>query len=340
VTREFLLAAIEAHFDVVRDRCTHDEIAIICPEKGCNDSSGNRYVNVRTGRTNCWKCSIGGSFVKWARGLGYDIEDDREANITEAVSSLDSLDLVKKKFIPSSSDVTLPGGFIQCAKEPTSVYTKLIEKMAVRKRLTMESFFEHGVGFTRSDSTWEPFAIFPIMEYDRLVYYQGRKYAEEAGEATKRFPNRQVCPFGSKNWVYNIDAARSVKPGCVVLVEAILSVMSLEKKFFSIGKSTQIVPLGVFKHFVSYEQVVKILKLKGVEEICIMFDADSTEAAWKAAESFVNHKTVTVVKLPEVDGNKKFDPNDNVDIAWDCFVDRKKYGSNAVSRMMLEVDRI
>ena len=109
------------------------------------------------------------------------------------------------------------------------------------------------VGFTKDfASKWEPFAIFPGLEYDRIVYYQGRTYYDDPGMSTKRFPNRTEAPLSSKYWIYNIDALNGPGVRMAVVVESILNVLSLQKQF-NLEGVTDMVPVCVFKHLVSHK---------------------------------------------------------------------------------------
>jgi hypothetical protein len=75
-----LKAIVEDLFQVVKDRSTNTELVFVCPQPGCGDNTGNRSVNLQTGKTNCFRCNKGGDFAKWARWLGYVIDDAGAAN--------------------------------------------------------------------------------------------------------------------------------------------------------------------------------------------------------------------------------------------------------------------
>ena len=91
--------------------------------------------------------------------------------------------------------------------------------MAKRKHLDFDILANAGVGFTRDDPRWEPFAIFPVFEWGRPVYYQGRTYVDTPGESTKLFPHKGECPLSSRYWLYNIDTEyRSIRSNVYVIV--------------------------------------------------------------------------------------------------------------------------
>jgi len=316
--------SVESMFDVVKQRCTHDEIAIICPVPGCGDQTGNRSVNLKNGKTFCWRCNVGGDYVKWARWLGYAIPDDG-SSATSIEDLWKTLDPPKpKRLIPVISEISLPTGFKSCYDNPDSVYTREIGKMAVRKNLEPIDLVNAGVGYTMDDNKWQQFAIFPVLEYNRIVYFQGRTYWDDPGVSTKRFPSRQEAPLSSKYWIYNIDA---LQPKCVrvaVVVESILNVLSLQKKFAELG-ITDIVPVCVFKHHVSKAQFYKILRYKHLEEICLLFDLDAIELAWKDAKEIDTLIASTLAEMPMSDTNRKLDPNDDVNAAWEAIQKRKRF---------------
>ncbi len=255
--------------------------------------------------------------------LGYSVDEsgavDPDVNaVEEALSAVDQT----KVLTPVVTDCKLPRGFTLCSDAPDSIYTKLIAEMAESKHLLLGDLEMARVGFTKRDPKWEPYAIFPVFEWGKVVYFQGRLYNSKPGEATKRFPSRREVPLGSKYWVYNIDKARDYAH-TIIIVESILNVLSLERKLFEEGID-HVVPVCVFKHAVSSPQSAKLLSLRGVYEFCFMFDADATAEAWRFAEKSSNHRKVTVAEIPQVDGRKTFDPNDDVNIAWDRFVNRRR----------------
>jgi len=317
-------------FDVIRDRCTHDELTIMCPVPGCGDQTGHRSVNLKNGKTNCWKCNTGGDFVKWARWIGYAVPDDGStASTVEELHAL--LDPPKpKNFIPVISEITLPNGFMPCYDNPDSVYTREIGKMAIRKNLELEDLVNAGVGYTMDDGKWQPFAIFPVLEYERIVYYQGRTYWDDPGVSTKRFPSRQEAPLSSKYWIYNIDALRAKCVRTAIVVESILNVLSLQKKFNTLGV-TDMVPVCVFKHHVSKTQFYKILRYKHLEELCLLFDFDAIDLAWSDAKDIDTRTAVTIAEMPLSATNLRFDPNDDVNAAWEAIQKRKRYRLSEVA---------
>lgn len=321
--------AIETMFDVVKDRCTQDEIVFVCPVPGCGDASGNRSANLKTGKCFCFRCNTGGDFVKWANWVGFAVDDDSgsaastdelERQIADKVLELP----IPKPFIPVISELKLPSGFQLCCDNLESVYTREIGKMAVRKNLAPEDLVNAGVGFTREDSKWEPFAIFPVIEHGRLVYFQGRTYWDDPGVSTKRFPSRSEAPLSSKYWLYNLDALQAEHVRVVVVVESILNVLSLQKKFSELG-IVDMVAVSVFKHAVSKAQFAKLRRFKHLAEICLLFDYDAIELSWKDAKRLDNHIPITIAEMPLSKENKKLDPNDDVAAAIVALERRKRF---------------
>jgi hypothetical protein len=293
------------------------------------DSNGNRSVNLKNGKTNCWRCNVGGDFVQWAKRLGFRFANAGDLTSTMSLKELFDIKPEVRSILPVVAKVKLPDGFTPISEQPKSVYTRLIAEMAVRKNLHHQDFIDVGCGFTRKDALWEPFAIFPVLEYDTPVYYQGRTYDEEAGQRTKKFPSNKEVKYGAKYWIYNIDEAREKKATILLVVESILNVLSLKWYLRELGV-THVVPVAVFKHKVSLEQFFKMAKLTHVEEICLLFDHDAIVESWKDASKFTNRFGITVAEMPEGDDNKKLDPNDDVALAWKMFGQRKDFSvSNA-----------
>jgi hypothetical protein len=90
----------------------------MCPEPGCNDETGNRSVNLKNGKTSCWRCNIGGNFISWARRLGYTFSSEGEY-----LTSVDPRDMLKERpeersILPVVTDIKLPEGFLSCRDNP------------------------------------------------------------------------------------------------------------------------------------------------------------------------------------------------------------------------------
>lgn len=317
---------IESTFTVVHSKSTPEELVFICPE--CGDKSGNRSVNLKTSKTFCWRCNKGksgkGHFIAWARSNGYTFDTDDGFSSTP-VDQLLFAEEEKSSVIPVLQEIDLPSGFTPIARTPKSIYTKLITKMARKKHLDYEDFVEAGVGYSPDDPYWEAYAIFPVREYKLTCYYQGRTYVDIPGETTKRFPSRKFIKWGASYWVYNIDEVRERQPEIVVVVESILNVLSLRKKLRQLGWDKTVVPVCVFKHSISQVQALKLFRCKGIREFCLLFDHDAIDATWKSVSYLTNKLSVTVAEMPLKDGNKKLDPNDDVDAAIEAIERRKLY---------------
>lgn len=329
-----LRQAVESMFEVIRDRSSKDELVFICPQPGCGDASGNRSVNLKTGKTNCWRCNKGGDFTAWARFIGFDISDSG----LEYSVPLEELDLralrEEETPLPVVQDVNLPKGFTYCHTKPKHIYTTLIGEMAERKNLSLDDFFEAKVGFTQRDPRWEPYAIFPVTEYERTVYYQGRTYCDVPGESTKLFPTRQECPASSKYWIYNIDELRSSKAEIALAMESILNVLTM-RRFFREHGIANIVPICVFKHYISTPQVKKLLTIPALKEICLLYDHDATRNSWEKSVLISDRLPVTVAEMPPGPGGDKNDPNDDPASAWAAF--ERRQISDALSAIRLRV---
>lgn len=319
----------ETNFDVVHERSTNDELVMICPEPDCGDRSGNRSVNLRTGMTNCWRCGSKhghrGPLLSWMKHLGIDTSELNDLSIDPGINVDDALkDLLNE---PDQDrhhfvlEVPLPQGFTPLTKGRDTAYWRLIKRMAEKKQLTIDDFEKAGVGFTRESPAWEPFAIFPIVEWGKTVYYQGRLYgsAPDGMKGTKRFPSKKLLPVGASNWVYNIDAARRNRPKVLVIVESILNVLSFEKEARNQGLTDKdVAALAIFKHAISREQLKKILSIAGSTEISLLFDSDAMASAWSSASDLTALRHVTVCSMPE-----NVDANDDAKAALLAFSKRK-----------------
>lgn len=335
-----LRAQIERTFEVVASKSTSHELWFLCPE--CGDRSGHRSVNLETGRTFCFRCGKGthnkGSFLGWARALGYAFDGTTEApelSVDEAILAW-SAPSQRHVELPPVRAVDLPMGFTPLEQEPHCAYSNLIREMAERKNLCWDDFAEAGAGFTRADPRWEPFCIFPVVESSLPVYFQGRTYVDVPGESTKLFPSRNEVRFGAACWIYNYDAACNPQTQIVIVVESILNVLSLRWKLRELGMTT-VVPVCVFKHSVSRWQARKLANLSHVQEVCLFFDHDAIGAMWQHVDELGLHRRVTVAQMPPLPGNRKADPNDDVEVAVRAFEQREEF--TALSQQMAMQDQ-
>ena len=229
-----------------------------------------------------------------------------------------------------STGVALPPGFTPLSPEPSNVFEKWIGRMAARKNLDYSTFFEAGVGFTRTSAKWERFAIFPVKEWGRTVYYQGRTYIDIKGDSTKLFPSKFECELGARHWVYNIDELR-LRGGVAVVVESILNVLSLKREF-AIRGITGFVPVAVFKHKVSQEQLHKLAACKGLKEVCMLYDEDAISSVYAECRRLLGRVKMTYVKMPH-----KVDANDDAVLAVDGVLKRQTYSDSAALLDALEI---
>lgn len=240
-----------------------------------------------------------------------------------------------QSIVPVINEISLPNGFKTCYDHPDSVFTSQIAEMAIRKNLEPEDLIQAGAGFVTEDSTWQWYAVFPVLEYGRLVYFQGRTYWDDPGATTKKFPSRSEAPLSSKYWIYNIDEIKNPGVDKVVIVESILNVLSLKKKFCELGV-TDMVPICVFKHAVSTMQFLKLLRFKNVKEAILLFDFDAIDISWKDAKRIDDLIRVSIAEMPFSNTNRKLDPNDDVDAAWIAIQNRHPYSMAGASKRRLE----
>lgn len=311
-------------FTAVPERSSGDEVCIICPELGCEDRNGNRSVNLKSLKTYCWRCGKGGDFFIWAKRLGFSVEN-REVTDYDADYSTMTVDRVEERTIltPLPGKIGLPKGFKPLAQGTKTAYYKLISRMARRKNLHVDDFVEAGAGYTR-EGKWEKFCIFPVLEYDHMVYFQGRTYLDYEGQPTKSFPNRKECPLGARYWLYGMDALGAEGAQTAIVVESILNVLSLRKRLREL-EVKEYVPVCVFKHSISQPQAIKLARFKSIQEICILFDHDATAKAWDQGALLQAKYRVTVAEMPGSEGNSKMDANDAVDVALEAVCNRKKF---------------
>ena len=170
-----------------------------------------------------------------------------------------------------------------------------------------------------------------------MVYYQGRTYVDVPRESTKRFPTREECPNSSKFWIYNIDELRKTG-GIALAMESILNVLTM-RRFFRENGITGIVPVCIFKHYLSKPQARKILEVPNLKEICLLYDHDATRLAWEKTPMLSDRVSVTVAEMPPGPGGEKNDPNDDPVAAWAAFEARERSDALSILRYKLELER-
>lgn len=315
-------SAVESKFDVIRDRSTDEELVFICTQPGCGDTSGNRSVNLKTGLTSCWRCGKGGNIVSWSKRIGVELDLSKDSLSSTTVEDIEQAfsELTGKSragLVDVVTEVDLPRGFTPLTMDGTDTYHRLAGAMARRKNLDLQALVEAGAGVAPSNHLWEPYVIFPVIEWGRVVYYQGRTMIDPPGGTTKKFPSRKSLPRGSRYWIYNIDELRE-KGGTAIAVESILNVLSLKLELDYRG-ITGFVPIAVFKHKLSPEQVAKLRRIKKISELNFLYDVDATadanNEAYRLANSF---PSVSVTTMP-VD-----DANDNARLAVDQLLARTR----------------
>jgi hypothetical protein len=314
---------LETLFSVVPDRSHGDEVAILCPCEGCPDRTGNRSVNLKTSATSCWRCSKGFKDVRTlATSLGHVIDEDQDVG-PRTVGAVTQLlhDITRRKTTAPGfvAELPRPAGWRDVSEDGESVYDRLAAKMAVRKKLDARALVDVGCGVVPSSPRWEPYVIFPIVEWGRMVYWQGRTYRDRPGETTKRFcDERDGATLGARYWIYNLDELRT-QGGVALVVESILNVLSLRRELAARG-ITGVVPVALFKHAFSPPQLTKILACQRVTEVSLMFDPDATNTAWASARKLTSQVPVTICTMPV-----GVDANDDAARAVDQFLARKRH---------------
>jgi len=339
MTGDQLRETVEQLFQPVPHRSTATELAFVCPQPGCTDSSGHRSVNLKTGQTNCWICGVGGDFVRWAQRLGYAVTEEHRVTKPMEEAEFDRISRTPVNDLPVVTNIKLPKGFRLCRDYPNSVYTEFIAEMAERKGLKIDDLMSVSVGFTKTDPLWEPYAIFPSFEYDKVVYYQGRTYVDEPDQKTKKFPSRREVPYSAKYWVYGIDELRAERPETVLVMESILNVLTM-RRFMRRHKIKGVGTACVFSHSISEPQATKLRQLEFLKEVVLLFDHDATRRGWQKSPRLGNKFNLTIADMPPGPGGEKNDPNDDPEGAWRAFEKREHVNTVlAAGADMFDFDR-
>jgi hypothetical protein len=320
---------VSSAFQVIQGRSNVDELCVLCPVPGCGDKSGNRSINLKNGYTNCWRCPEGQPhhIKSLFTSVGLEFQDDGTISVEE-VNNILFRD--NRKPLTPVQVVELPLGFQFLSDYQESCYHMFCANMAKRKHLDITDLEKANAGFTR-EGLWEPFCIFPVIEDDRVVYYQGRTYTDDGFEKTKKFPSKQEVRYGMSYWVYNLNALTSPPARLGIIVESILNVLSLRK--YIQQEKLPWVPVCVFTHRISAAQFNKICRYRHIKEWCVLFDSDSTALA-HASASRLNpiRPPISVAEMPHGKNDDDSvrttnDANDDVEAAIEAIKKRKKADS-------------
>lgn len=236
-----------------------DELGMICPNSGCDDSGGHFSVNVNTGMYNCFKCHTSGS-------MAYEIACNRSEWSSVVLSGRTSL----KKTSSSASSLPLLASEFHIA-----IYMAVHKqgKASVLQQKMAERAYRYCIGRGVTSEQIRNYQLY-IKPFDNRVYFP---YWDDSGN--------EVFYMGRA--IDDVTEPKTIEP------------VGVEKPLFGrhVRMLTDVVVLveGVFDHLVtpkSYalmgssisEEQIETLVGDGIKSAFILLDPDAGEQAVRSSK--------------------------------------------------------
>ena len=307
----YLIETLEDKFGLVWVGSGGSEINVKCPfcvMRGLSeDLSGHLALNFGKNVGHCVRCDRGiKDLVGWlkkyhnmpylvdVRRIGSDIQ-----NLKKKLSG-DS-EPVDQKY----QEIGLPAGAkpLRVSNWGKGVYSESLMK----KNILPEEVEEYQIHYC-PEGKYEGYVIFPFIEDDEVVYWQGRAALPELLRKTN--PPKSTAPLGKAHWLYRREMIK--KRSKVYLVEGSLDHISAQRHLTkNFGEGHYATSLqGTALSFPSEDehplnsQFGQLMDLEP-SEVCVLFDPD----ARKKAEALAN--ILNLCGLPAYAGDLYLgDPNE------------------------------
>ena len=224
-----MLESLERRFGLTWLSHGGDQINVRCPychKRGMTeDKSGHLGINTKLNKVHCIRCDWGhGNASSWLERFDVHLV----VSVVDIVRETDSLKKVfeKKKVTFDSSVTPLPKEFQAIRKNQADYFTESLEKKGIRR----DQILANGIGYCESGK-YEGYVIFPFVEEDEVVYFQGRAAYPDllADPKTKKKNPDSKNGMGKNAWLYGINRAR--KRCRIALVEGTLDQLSAQDFF-------------------------------------------------------------------------------------------------------------
>lgn len=242
-------------------------------------------VNVLANRAECYSCGVPRSPVKtlldvlslgtynelWSYLDSY-MGDDVAEFIFDSDSSIKE---EKKEF----KQIQLPEDFKLISIGNSEIAKVAQNYIRNKRKLKISSLAMAGVGYC-SKGPYAGYIVFPYFSKGRLVYFQSRKFLDNAGPKFNN-PNSADYGIGKDQIVYNVDALYLYDK--VYLVESVINALTLGSNALALsGKS------------MTPYQLSLILK-SPVSKVVIGLDFNAELDAISIALKLVNHKQIKIL---------------------------------------------
>lgn len=292
-----------------------DQVNVICPhchKRGMTpDLSGHLGLNFRINKAHCTRCDWGfGDLSKYLSQYGV-AQKVRYEDVRKSVADILSFKNHKQlKPELQVSDVEFPQHIERIDRDQDDQFTKSLYD----KGIDMWDIQKHRLCYC--DTGWyENYVMFPFIEDQEIVYWQGRaatKKLLEDPKKKKKNPSEKECPLGKANWLYGYQFLR--KKCKIYLTEGSLDQISLQRflwETFGLDGGHYAVSLqGTALSFPSetkhpFNSQWGKIRWHEPEEVIVVFDDD----AWKKAKALSEllSRTGLIAKYAKLSGG---DPNE------------------------------
>lgn len=172
---------ISQHFDIIQNRCTKEEICIICPYSNCDDKTGNLNINPKKELYHCWVCDARGSIGSLFRDFKIEWINEGYAYV-EKVHPLLNMIQINEKDNEKDNEINMPKEFVRLydINKKDKLYN--IRNMAIKylkknRKLTKKDIEENNLGLMKDSKSLWGAIIIPVYDAtSRLIYYFGRYF--------------------------------------------------------------------------------------------------------------------------------------------------------------------
>lgn len=204
-----------------------DQANVRCPychKRGMTeDLSGHLGLNFRINKAHCVRCSWGhGSLSGWLANVGGVSASFTLGDLKRELKAV--LDTARKAVYDDRLGANLPNEAMLIGRHTATHFYESLQK----KDIAWEEVRENRLMYC-PDGQYGQYVLFPFVEGEEVVYWQGRAATEELLADAKRKKRNPPTKdgLGKAAWLYGIHEA---EPGCdLYLVEGTLDRISLQR---------------------------------------------------------------------------------------------------------------
>lgn len=244
---------------------------------------GHFYMNSKNGLFDCKKCGEVGNWFKYSKFIKTGIVDEEEKKLKKNLLKVD-FDLVvedKKEVEEEQMPIlTFPEEFANISKTKTPrAYKYLIKE----RKFTLSQLNKYNILYCDVGRYWNRIII-PVYMFGQLYGYMGRFIPIQKVKVKRKYLNSYGTDFSKLLWNYD----RLNPDKVVILTEGSFGGMRIDDN----------VTCTFGKKISKYQ--VELLKLKNIERILLLYDADALSEINKYGGKLLeDFKEVRVLPLKE-----------------------------------------